>query len=134
VWAAEPPCGIANARYTERVHLEPAARPPRRWPPRTIAGLVCFALGVVSVSVAAALALRQNSLFDHLPDWRVTVPLWAAAAIAAAVSGVRREGSYGLAVAGVALASAALALGWVLLLAMVASVMLVIIYVMSEVF
>lgn len=89
---------------------------------------------MVSVSIATALVLRQNSLFDHLPDWRVTVPLWAAAVIAAVVSGVRREGSYGLAVAGVALASAALALGWVLVLAMVAAVVLLIIYVMSEVF
>jgi hypothetical protein len=116
------------------VLLEPAARPPRRWPLRYLAGLVCFGLGLVSLSIAAALVLRHHRLFDEVPDWRVTVPLWVAAAVAAAVSGVRREGNYGLAIAGVAMASAALALGWVLLLAMVAAVTLVIIYVMSEVF
>jgi hypothetical protein len=124
----------ASARYTRAVPLEPATRPPRRWPPRYLAGLVCLALGVVSVSIAAAIVIRRNALFDEMPDWRVTVPLWAAAAIAAAVSGLRREGNYGLAVAGVALASAALALGWVLVLAIVAAVTLVIIYIMSEAF
>jgi len=91
-------------------------------------------LGLASVAFAAAVVMRHRSLFGAMPDWRVTVPLLAAAAIAAAVSGVRREGHYGLAVAGVALASAALALGWVLVLAMVASVTLVVIYVMSEAF
>jgi hypothetical protein len=116
------------------VPLEPAARPPRPWPLRYLAGIICFALGVASVSIAAALVVRHHHLFDQIPDWRVTVPLWAAAAVAAAVSGVRREGNYGLAVAGVATASAALALGWVLVLAMIAAVTLVIIYVMSEVF
>ena len=114
--------------------LEPAARAPRRWPPRYLAGLVCFALGVIAVAVAAALVIRNNALFDELPDWRVTVPLWAGAAVAAAVSRIRREGNYGLAVAGVALASAALALGWVLVLATIAALTLVVIYVMSELF
>jgi hypothetical protein len=114
-------------------HLEPAVR-PRRWPPRYLAGLVCFVLGLVSVSFAAAVVLRNHSLFGAMPDWRVTVPLWATAAIAAAASRLRREGNYGLVVAGVALASAALALGWVLVLAMVASVTLLVIYVMSEAF
>jgi len=117
------------------VILEPALlRPPRRWPPRYLAGLISFALGVVSVAIAAALVIREGSLFDELPDWRVTVPLWVGAAVAAALSGVRREGHYGLAVAGVALASAALAFGWVLVLAAIAAVTLVIIYAMSEAF
>jgi hypothetical protein len=114
--------------------LEPATRPVRRWPPRQLAGLICVGLGIVAVSVAAVMVIRHDALFDEIPDWRVTVPLWAATAIAAAASYLRREGSYGLAVAGVALASAAMALGWVLVLAMVAAVTLVIIYVMSEAF
>ena len=124
----------APARYTPGVKLEPAAAPARRWPPRYLAGLACLVLGVASVAVAAVLVIRNGTLFDEVPDWRVTVPLWAAAAIAAAVSVLRREGSYGLAVAGVALASAALALGWVLVLAIVAAVTLIIIYIMSEAF
>ncbi len=88
----------------------------------------------MSVAIAAVLVLRHHSLLEEMPDWRVTVPLWVGTVVAAAVSGVRREGTYGLAVAGVALASAALALGWVLALAIVAAVTLVIIYVMSELF
>jgi hypothetical protein len=114
--------------------LEPAARPIRRWPPRTVAGLACFALGLLSVTIAAVLVLRHGSLFEEMPDWRVTVPLWVAAVAAAAASCVRREGTYGLAAGGVALASAALALGWVLALAVVATVTLIVIYVMSALF
>lgn len=86
------------------------------------------------MSIAVALVLRTGRMFGQVPDWRLVVPLWAGAAVAAAVSGVRREGNYGLAVAGLILASAALALGWVLVLAAVAAVTLVIIYVMSEMF
>jgi hypothetical protein len=101
---------------------------------RHLAGICCVALGMVSVAIAAVLVIRRDALFDEVPDWRVTVPLWAAAATAAVVSAVRREGSYGLAVLGVALASAAFALGWVLVLAAVATVTLIVIYFMSEAF
>lgn len=115
-------------------HLEPSVRTPRRWSARPLAGLVCFGLGLVSISFAAAVVIRHESLFGAVPDWRVTVPLWTAAAALAAVSRLRHEGALGLSVAGVALASAAMALGWVLVLAMVASVALLVIYAMSEVF
>ena len=114
--------------------LEPATRPPRAWAARHLAGLLCISLGIISVAVAAVLVLRRNALFSEVPDWRVTVPIWVAAAAAAVVSAVRRERTYGLAVGGVALASAALALGWVLLLAIVAAVTLVVIYLMTEAF
>jgi hypothetical protein len=116
------------------VKLEPAATSSPSWPTRHLAGICCVVLGIASVAIAAALVIRRDALFDEVPDWRVTVPLWAAAAIAALVSVVRREGSYGLAVLGVALASAAFALGWVLVLAAVATVTLVVIYIMSEAF
>lgn len=114
--------------------LEPATPSRRAWPTRHLAGLVCIALGIISVAIAAVLVIRRDALFQEVPDWRVTVPFWTAAAAAAVVSFVRREGSYGLPVAGVALASAALALGWVLVLSIVAAVTLVIIYLMSEAF
>lgn len=131
MWPGDRRAGGAILR---RVKLEPATPPPRHWHTSHLAGLVCVALGIVSIAVAAILVLRNDALFSEAPDWRVTVPLWTAAAAAAVVSRVRREGSYGFAVAGVALASAALALGWVLLLAIVATVTLLIIYIMSEAF
>jgi hypothetical protein len=115
--------------------LEPAARPePSRWWRRHTAGAVCFGLGVVSILIAAVLQLREDALFSRIPDARVTIPLWAAAAIACTASILRREGNYGLVVAGVALASAALALGWVLVLAAVAAAAMIAIYVLSELF
>ncbi len=109
-------------------------RAPRRWPVRLVAGLACLVLGLASFAFAASVVIRHQSLFEVVPDWRVTGPLWAAAVVAAAVSRLRREGALGLSVAGAALASAAMALGWVLVLAMVASVALLVIYVMSEAF
>lgn len=116
--------------------LEPAARPPQpsRWWLRHAAGVTCFGLGVVSIAIAAVLQMRQDALFERIPDPRLTVPLWVAAAIACTASILRREGNYGLVVAGVALASAALALGWVLVLAAVAAAALIAIYVLSELF
>ena len=116
--------------------LEPAARPPEpsRWWIRHAAGVACFGLGVISIAIAAVLQMRQDALFERIPDPRVTVPLWVAAALACTASILRREGNYGLVVAGVALASAALALGWVLVLAAVAAAALIAIYVASELF
>jgi hypothetical protein len=115
--------------------LEPAARhqPSRFWRAHA-AGAACFGLGVVSIIIAAALQMREDALFSRIPDARVTIPLWVAAAIACSTSILRREGNYGLVVAGVALASAALALGWVLVLAAVAAAALIAIYVLSELF
>ena len=116
--------------------LEPAARPPEpaRWWIQHAAGVACFAIGVVSIAIAAVLQMQQDALFERIPDPRLTIPLWVAAAIACTASILRREGNYGLVVAGVALASAALALGWVLVLAAVAAAALIVIYVMSELF
>ena len=116
--------------------LEPAARPPERsrWWIGHAAGAACFGLGVISIAIAAVLQMRQDALFEHIPDPRVTVPLWVAAVVACVASILRREGNYGLVVAGVALASAALALGWVLVLAAVAAVAMIAIYVLSELF
>jgi hypothetical protein len=116
--------------------LEPAARPPQpsRWWIQHAAGTACFGLGVISIAIAAVLQMRQDALFEHIPDPRVTIPLWVAAAIACTASILRREGNYGLVVAGVGLASAALALGWVLVLAAVAAAAMITIYVMSELF
>ena len=116
--------------------LEPAARPPQpsRWWIHHAAGAACFALGVVSIAIASVLQMRQDALFEHIPDPRVTIPLWVAAVLACTASVLRREGNYGLVVAGVALASAALALGWVLVLAAVAAAALIVIYVLSELF
>ncbi|HLU68053.1 MAG TPA: hypothetical protein VKZ63_17335 [Kofleriaceae bacterium] len=116
--------------------LEPAVRAtdPRPFWLRHLAGLACFALGLASLIAAAVGVMQEDALFEATADLRIAVPLWIGAAGAAAASAVRREGSYGLAVAGVAMASAALALPWVLVLSAVAAGALLVIYVMSELF
>jgi hypothetical protein len=122
---------------------EPAAPPPRleraaalerRWPPRQPAALACFGLGVVAMAVASFLVMRRGLLFDAVPDPRLTVPLWAATLAAAGLSAVRRERGWGLLVAGILMASAAMALGWVLALVAVTAVALVLIHVLSGMF
>lgn len=104
----------------------------RSWPLAHLAGLVCCALGAISLIWAAVLIMQKDSLFAHVPAPYVTIPLLVAAVIAAAVSAVRREGAYGLPVAGVAMAAAALALGWVLVLLAVMAATLLVIYILSE--
>ena len=114
--------------------LAPASRPePRGWFREQPAAVVCLALGGVAIVVASLFVMAGTGLFEELPDLRVMLPLWIAAAIAGAASVLRKERSYGLVLAGVALASASLLLGWVLALVAVAAVALVIIHILGEI-
>jgi hypothetical protein len=101
---------------------------------RQPAALMTVLVGFAALVIAAVMVLRAGTLFENIPDLRITVPLWIATAVSGAVSLMRRERNPALVVAGVAMASAALALGWVLVLAAVAAGALLIIYVMSELF
>jgi hypothetical protein len=113
----------------------PLARPtPIGWlKTRPFAAAAC-GLGLVALVVATILQMVRDELFTVHPDFRITLPFWLAAAVAAVVSMVRRERAHALAIGGVALATFALALGWVLVLAIVAVVAVLLIHLMSEIF
>jgi hypothetical protein len=112
------------------VPLEPTSRPGLLASrPAALAALV---IGAVAVVVALAMQLAEGELFSVHPEARVTLPFFAATLVASVVSVVRRERALGTAVAGLALAGSALALGWILALAIIAVVAGVAIYAIGE--
>lgn len=98
------------------VPLRPATAAARGWLARRPAGVLAGALGVLAFVVVA---ITQGELWAT-PDWRISVPGFAATALAATASIARREpGAYPLWLLGLGLAGAALVLGWFLMIAVV---------------
>jgi hypothetical protein len=96
--------------------LRPATVPPTRWLAGRPAALATLLLGVIAFVIVA---ISQHELWST-PDWRISVPAFAATAACALVSIARREaGAYPLWLLGLGLAAAAMVLGWFLMLAIV---------------
>ncbi|CAN5906195.1 hypothetical protein BH11MYX3_BH11MYX3_10870 [soil metagenome] len=98
-------------------HLRPVAETsPSVWLAQRPAALVAAVLGLLSFIIVA---ISQGELWST-PDWRISVPCFAATAIASLASIARKErGAYPLWTIGLGLAAAALVLGWFLMLAIV---------------
>ncbi len=77
--------------------------------------MIALGLGVLAFVVAL---IAQDRVW-LAPDWRITVPGLVLTAVAAVASLARRERAYGLWLAGLGLAGAAVVLGWFLMLAIV---------------
>jgi len=114
--------------------LRPEARKPagaNDWIRGHAAGLICATLGLVAVTVASLLYFGGDDV-TRIPDVRVTTPLLVATLIAAITSFARREGVHALPIAGIALAAAAMVLGWAIVVGIIAVVTTAIILVMQE--
>jgi uncharacterized membrane protein YccC len=92
-------------------HLQPATR-------RSPVAVVALVLGVAAFVVVM---VAQRELWAT-PDWRISVPGFALTFIASLISLARREKAYALWITGLALAAAALVLGWFLMIAVVVAV------------
>ena len=113
---AAPEAIVVVMPLTPPAHLRPLAASRWAWLARRPAGVIALALGLASFIVVA---VAQPTLWST-PDWRLTVPGLAAAALAAVASIARREaGAYPLWLIGLGLAGAAVVLGWFLVLAVV---------------
>jgi peptidoglycan/LPS O-acetylase OafA/YrhL len=104
---------------------------PSGWALRHAAGLVCAVLGLAAIAVASILCFGGDEI-QRIPDVRVSMPFLVGVLAAAIVSLVRREGAYALPIGGVALAGAAMVLGWALVVGVIAVITAVIILVMQE--
>jgi hypothetical protein len=120
-------------RYTWQVEDRPLPRPdhlgapaPRPWLVAHGAGAAALALGVIAFVVVM---VAQDAPWST-PDWRLSVPGFVLTAAAAGMALARRERSMPLWLSGLGLATAALVLGWVLMLSIVigATVVLVLIF------
>jgi hypothetical protein len=97
--------------------------PPRRaWLRAHAIGLASFLVGVVAIAVAAWMQFGGSLSVTEVPDARFTVPAMVVAVALGVASLVRREGALPLPIAGIGLGAAALAPGWVIVVAAVAAV------------
>jgi len=101
----------------------------RPWIVDHAAGVVALVIGAVGYAVVA---LTQEP-FWATPDWRLTLPFFAAAVVATGVAVARRERGLALPLAGLGLAAAAMVLGWFLLTAIIVGVTAVVILILSQV-
>jgi hypothetical protein len=100
------------------------------WVAKRRVALVALVLGALSFAIVAI--VHPN--VSELPDWRLSVPGFAAAAIASVLSLVRREPQgYWLWAIGLGLAVAAIFLGWFLMLAIVIAATAIVILILNAV-
>jgi len=76
---------------------------------------------VLGIAAFAVVFVTQRELWST-PDWRISVPGFTVTFLASVASMARREKGYVLWIAGLALAAAALVLGWFLMIAVVVAV------------
>jgi hypothetical protein len=103
------------------------------WHVRNACGLAAAGLGFIALVAAFVMQFGGKRDIDQLPDMRVTIPLFTlvlAAAVAALF--VRRETTRALPVAGLGMAGAALALGWVIVACAVAIAAIIVIAIISK--
>ena len=120
---------VAERPLTKPEHLRDVPTSRGQWlakRPAAVASLVLGALAFIVVFVS------QGELWTT-PDWRISVPAFAATAIASFVSLWRRERGHTLWLVGIGLAGAALVLGWFLMLAIVIGVTLVLMLILHTV-
>lgn len=110
-------------------HLRDVPTSRRKWVKQRPFALASCALGVISFVVVA---ITQQQLWST-PDWRISVPGFALAAVAALISLWRREHGPGFWALGIGFAGAAIVLGWFLMLAIVIGATLLLMVILSTV-
>jgi hypothetical protein len=96
-------------------HLRDVPSTRMQWIAQRPAGLAALVLGVLAFIVVT---VSQQEMWTT-PDWRISVPGFAATAVASLASLARREKAHWLWVVGLGLAAATLVLGWFMMLAIV---------------
>ncbi|MEZ4403163.1 MAG: hypothetical protein R3B06_24275 [Kofleriaceae bacterium] len=114
--------------------LRPAAaaaghEPAPQWLARHAVGLAALVVGAVGFVVTF---MFQEPLWS-MPDRRLTVPFFVATLVLAVIAVARREGNLILPLAGLALATLAMVLGWFLVMAIIVGVTAVLILILSMV-
>lgn len=106
---------MSDAPLLKPDHLRDVPTSRGEWISKHAGGLAALVLGVVSFAVVA---IVQEPLWTT-PDWRLSVPGFAATAVASLIALRRREGAHAMWIVGLGIAAASLVLGWFLMLAIV---------------
>ena len=96
-------------------------------------GIGAAALGTIAILVAFWMQFGGERAITKVPDLRATIPLLVVTIGLAVVSFLRRERIRALPVAGVALATSACVLGWLIIVAAVAAAAVVAILIIAKV-
>ena len=121
---------VSQPPLEKPVHLQPQDGSAWGWLAQRKAATAAAALGLVSFLVVA---IAQGEVWAT-PDWRVSVPGFVVTAIVSAISLARRErNGYWLWAIGLALAAAAIVLGWFLMIAIVIGAAAVLILILHAV-
>ena len=110
-------------------HLRDVPTSRAQWLAKRPFALASLALGIITFIVVT---VTQEQMWTT-PDWRISVPGFAATAIASLVSIARREKGHALWLVGVGLAGAALVLGWFMMFAIVIGVTLALMLILQTV-
>ena len=113
--------------------LTAQAQKPPSWIARHPTGFATLVVGVLAIGITAIVHFGAGQTVSELPDWRLTTPFAAVAVVLAAVSLLRKEGAPFVPIIGIGLCGCAMALGWILALAVIVGVTLLIVIVMSQV-
>jgi len=120
---------VSEAPLEKPDHLRPLGT-EASWFANRKAAALAMALGVLSFVVVA---IGQSELWAT-PDWRLSLPGFVLTAIASTISLARREpGGYWLWAIGLAIAAAAIVLGWFLMIAIVIAAAAVLILILHAV-
>ena len=120
---------VADAPLQKPEHLRDVPSTRGEWLAKRPAALAALALGVIAFVVVT---VAQEQLWAT-PDWRISVPGFAATAIASLVSLARRERGHVLWLVGLGFAAASLVLGWFMMFAIVIGVTLVLMLILQTV-
>lgn len=102
------------------------------WHVRNMYGLGAVAAGIAALIAAFVMQFGGDRALDQLPDMRITVPLLLVAIGTGVTSFVRREPHRYLSVAGMGMAGAAVALGWVIVACAVALASIIVIAIIAK--
>ena len=110
-------------------HLRDVPMSRAQWLAKRPFALASLGLGIIAFIVVT---VTQEQMWTT-PDWRISVPGFAATAVASLVSIARSEKGHALWLVGVGLAGAALVLGWFMMFAIVIGVTLVLMLLLQTV-
>ena len=101
---------------------------------RQVTGFAACLIALVGLGIAAYLQFGHERRITDFPDVRVTVPFLVATLGLAIASFVRRETAWQLPVVAIAMSAASLAIGWLVVVTIVAGATLLVILALHKFF
>jgi hypothetical protein len=112
--------------------LQKSTGTPGPWYRRHAFGIAAASLGGIAILIAFWIQFGGEREITRVPDLRVTIPFLLVTAGLAVTAFVRRERLRALPIAGLALATSACVLGWLIIVAAVAAAAVIAILIIAK--